>query len=220
MAVLVQIVASLLVAVAVGQTSSSTSSTSSSSDPFDFSSISDSLQKSACSLTGNLMPGCSSSSTSKTTGLSSDSCTSNPDKCCTSAEKCSSTNPFAGCSSDLGTTTCVGSDMFSSSPVGVCMCSSSSESCTSGTCSESTGFGVSTLTSGSFSRLNEKVHMEEKDEHDYTKAIVAHYVMMTGLLGGFVTMFVLIRRGIRRAFSPEASDVELLAGDEEELIAE
>eukprot|EP00441_Pelagodinium_beii_P012009 CAMPEP_0197692812 /NCGR_PEP_ID=MMETSP1338-20131121/111628_1 /TAXON_ID=43686 ORGANISM="Pelagodinium beii, Strain RCC1491" /NCGR_SAMPLE_ID=MMETSP1338 /ASSEMBLY_ACC=CAM_ASM_000754 /LENGTH=78 /DNA_ID=CAMNT_0043275505 /DNA_START=1 /DNA_END=233 /DNA_ORIENTATION=+ len=78
------------------------------------------------------------------------------------------------------------------------MCSSSSESCSSGKCSASlaSSFGVP------FNRLDEKVHIEdEKDEHSYTKAIVAHYIMMTGLLSGFVTMFVFIRRGIRGAFT-------------------
>lgn len=199
-----QIMGFLLATVAVGQTTSSTSSTSS---LFDTSEI----QKQVCAL-ASFMPGCSSE-----TGTSSDECTSNPSKCCTSAKKCSSTNPFAGCSSDLGSTSCAGSDMFSSEPVGICYCSAASESCSSGTCSESSGFGVSTLSSGDFSRLNEKLHL--KDDHDYTKAIVAHYVMMTGLLGGFVTMFVIIKRGIRRASPEEGVQRELLA-DDEELIAE
>eukprot|EP00440_Ansanella_granifera_P014102 gb/GFBE01015326.1/.p1 GENE.gb/GFBE01015326.1/~~gb/GFBE01015326.1/.p1 ORF type:complete len:207 (+),score=34.48 gb/GFBE01015326.1/:1-621(+) len=168
-----------------------------------------------------ICPGASGSTGSSAgKGLNSKECQQNPGACCQSVKKCSPTSPFnvmsgfKACPASMGSAaSCVGSDPFSPTNTGVCMCSAQGAVC-AGTATEPTCSGSSPGSPNSFSRLNEQ--MPRLGE---TAASNLGGMLVVG--GSVVALAAAVVSGVRRLRQPvdEAQTVELLEQDEEELIS-
>eukprot|EP00931_Biecheleriopsis_adriatica_P097293 TRINITY_DN7105_c0_g1_i1.p1 TRINITY_DN7105_c0_g1~~TRINITY_DN7105_c0_g1_i1.p1 ORF type:complete len:236 (+),score=36.28 TRINITY_DN7105_c0_g1_i1:71-778(+) len=210
------------------QTFGSTPTSSSSSLSTDLPSSS-SIKKLVCDSVP--VPGiCSSGETS---GLKSAECTKNPQACCSQGPKCSPTSltsmmkgsTTGGCGSGLK---CVGSEMFSTTEVGVCMCEDPSQICggtaSSPSCSASAlasvSTGVSDVSTGvsdaassasssvtsavnSFSRLNEATGPVAQGESSNFGMLV-----IGGTAAAFTGFFVSSVRRLRQRQQDEAELLE------------